>query len=143
MRLFIGIALPKDVRNKIAADAEHLKHVIPGSYVPAANYHITLVFLGEIDQNGVEKAKNAMVKAAQEQNSVNLRLGRLGYFGEKDHAILHRTVDGWKQLQNLDHRLRNNLKEESVSIETTLKVSNESETDMETGTETAMNNNEA
>ncbi|MCD8020321.1 MAG: hypothetical protein LUF92_12300 [Clostridiales bacterium] len=68
MRFFIGIALPEKVRNTLADDAEKLQKAIPGRYAPKSNYHITLVFIGEINQNSIPGIKRAMETAVEGQN---------------------------------------------------------------------------
>ena len=50
MRLFIAVPIPEDLRNCIYRDAVLLKREgIAGSYPVKENYHITLKFLGEVD----------------------------------------------------------------------------------------------
>lgn len=117
MRLFIGIALPDNIREKIGADADKLKKVIPGRYVVEENYHITLVFIGETDQDGADAIKRAMDAAVIGQAPVDLSIGRPGYFRKPENAILHMKVGGWKQLLGLDKRLRNALREERISFD--------------------------
>lgn len=47
MRVFIGIALPSNIRQALADDAEKLCKTIPGRYVPKDYCHITMEFIGE------------------------------------------------------------------------------------------------
>lgn len=117
MRLFIGIALPDNIREKIGTDVGRLNKVIPGRYVSKDNYHITLVFIGETDQNGADVAKCAMDAAVIGQESVDLSISRPGYFRKPENAILHMKVDGWRQLLGLDKRLRSALREEGLSFD--------------------------
>lgn len=117
MRLFIGIALPKNVRRVIADSAEELHKVIPGRYVLGDNYHITLVFIGETDRNNVVGIKRAMEASVIGQKPVELSLGHPRAFGKKDNALLHMTVDGWKQLWDLDNRQRGALKTENIPFD--------------------------
>ncbi len=117
MRLFIGIALPDNIREKIGADASKLKKVIPGRYVAKENYHITLVFIGETDQDGVDAIKRAMDAAVIGQVPVDLSIGRSGFFRKPENAILHMKVDGWKQLLGMDKRLRSALRKEGISFD--------------------------
>ncbi|MCC8102319.1 MAG: RNA 2',3'-cyclic phosphodiesterase [Clostridiales bacterium] len=117
MRVFIGIALPDNIRCTLADDTEKLHKTIPGRYVARDNYHITMVFIGETDQKGVTGIKWAMNVAVKGQPSVELRLGHPGYFGKRENALLHMTVDGWKQLWDLDNRLRSALQEEEISFD--------------------------
>lgn len=117
MRLFIGIALPDNICDKIGADAGRLKKVIPGRYVVKENYHITLVFIGEIDQNGADAIKRVIDAAVIGQVPVDLSIGCPGYFRKPENAILHMKVDGWKQLLDLDKHLRSALRNEGLSFD--------------------------
>jgi len=45
MRVFIGIALPDNIRRTLADDAARLCKAIPGRYVAINNYHITMAFI--------------------------------------------------------------------------------------------------
>ncbi|MCD8336048.1 MAG: RNA 2',3'-cyclic phosphodiesterase [Lachnospiraceae bacterium] len=114
MRVFIGIALPDTIRRTLADVAEKLSKTIPGRYVARDNYHITMAFIGETDQDGVAGIKRAMDAAVKGQQMIELSLGHPGYFGKKDNALLHMTVDGWEQLWDLDNRLRNELQGEEI-----------------------------
>ena len=46
MRLFVGIALPEDIRFQLSLLCSGLPNV---RWVPPANFHITLRFIGEVD----------------------------------------------------------------------------------------------
>jgi 2'-5' RNA ligase len=52
MRLFIAIELPEDAKKALG----RLQTDIPGArWVPAGQMHVTLSFLGEVDEAGVER----------------------------------------------------------------------------------------
>jgi len=46
LRLFIGIALPPEIRASLAETAALCKQRFEANYVPSDLYHITLDFLG-------------------------------------------------------------------------------------------------
>jgi len=48
MRAFLGIPVPDDVKDKLFTLTEDLKGDYRGSWVKKDNYHITILFLGEI-----------------------------------------------------------------------------------------------
>ena len=52
-RMFIGISLPVPLRETLANVAQHLKanYVKAGNWSRSDLYHVTLVFLGEIDES--------------------------------------------------------------------------------------------
>lgn len=53
MRLFLGIDLPKDIKESIATNLAHLK-TSPKGWVDPHDYHLTLLFIGEADQQAIE-----------------------------------------------------------------------------------------
>ncbi|MCD7954672.1 MAG: hypothetical protein LUG93_02730 [Lachnospiraceae bacterium] len=63
MRVFIGIALSGGICRTLAEDAEKLYKTILGRYVARDNYHITMAFIGETDQNGIAGIKRTMITA--------------------------------------------------------------------------------
>ena len=55
VRLFIGILLPRAVRDSVAESARLLEqHCAAGRFVPRENYHLTLAFLGEQPEGALE-----------------------------------------------------------------------------------------
>ena len=60
MRLFIALELPGDVRERLARSAASLETSwTSGRLLPAENYHLTLVFLGEVPEGaGASPWKN-------------------------------------------------------------------------------------
>ena len=57
MRLFFGFDLPLDSKTRIAAWRDRFVRA-DGRSVPAANFHITLAFLGEIDHRGSRRYRS-------------------------------------------------------------------------------------
>jgi 2'-5' RNA ligase len=58
MRTFIAIEIPKHIRKKVDNFiADDKKRELPIKWVKFENLHITLKFLGEIDENKKEEIK--------------------------------------------------------------------------------------
>ena len=76
MRLFIGIALPEDVRFQLRLLCSGLPKV---RWVPVENFHITLRFIGEVD-GGVSQDIDASLAAVRAPR-FSLGLGGVGHFG--------------------------------------------------------------
>ncbi|RLE06849.1 RNA 2',3'-cyclic phosphodiesterase, partial [Candidatus Aerophobetes bacterium] len=63
MRVFIAIELPESVKEEIARIQEKLKKTRDKiKWVDPALIHLTLKFLGEINEKGLEKVIGAMEK---------------------------------------------------------------------------------
>lgn len=65
MRVFVALQLPDKTRQNLSRSAETLRHFDKGGkFVPAANYHITLSFLGEVADDDLIYVQAAMDEVA-------------------------------------------------------------------------------
>ena len=64
MRIFIAIELPEDIKSKIFHASETLtnKNFFRGKFVEKKDLHLTLKFLGEIDEEKIEKIISRLKK---------------------------------------------------------------------------------
>jgi 2'-5' RNA ligase len=77
MRLFVGLELPQMLRERLSA----LAGGIPGArWVPPANYHMTLRFIGEVPAHRAEEIDLAL--AALRAPGFALTLGGIGTFAK-------------------------------------------------------------
>ena len=86
MRLFIGIELPDVLKNTVAAVASRVREDIARAapeaqirWVPPANLHITVWFLGEVREPRVEPLV-ASLTPPLDARSFTLRIGEGGAF---------------------------------------------------------------
>jgi 2'-5' RNA ligase len=78
MRLFVGLQLPWEVRQRMAL---LMGAGIPGArWVPAENYHVTLRFIGEAPRHLAEEIDHAL--AALKAPSFALTLAGIGTFAK-------------------------------------------------------------
>lgn len=81
IRLFVAISLPDEVRNHLAA----IRGGVPGAtWVPPENLHLTLRFIGEVDE-GLAREIDAALMTVQSP-PFELVVRGLGLFG-KDHRV--------------------------------------------------------
>ena len=79
MRLFIAIPLSDDMRSSLTGLMHTLKQSgVKGSYTPAANLHLTLAFIGEVED--AAPVKEALKAVAWKP--FKLSLDGLGNFGD-------------------------------------------------------------
>ena len=81
MRTFIAIDLPNDIKDVIAGLQERLK--VPAAdvkWVAPENVHLTLKFLGEIDEAKLDKVIKIIEGSAGNTHGFQLRLSSLGAF---------------------------------------------------------------
>jgi 2'-5' RNA ligase len=81
-RTFIAVELPDDVRAFLTRQIAHLGRAVPGvRWVDPASLHLTLAFLGELDDEALAAAMTATEEAAVADAPFTLRTGKLGTFG--------------------------------------------------------------
>lgn len=79
-RLFLAVGLDDDTRHALAAHLDaHLDDPLPGSKVPPENWHITLRFLGEVDDVQHDRLVN-LLEETMDVAPFRLRFGGLGAF---------------------------------------------------------------
>ncbi|MBQ3614969.1 MAG: RNA 2',3'-cyclic phosphodiesterase, partial [Anaerotignum sp.] len=77
MRTFIAIELEEEIKDQLAdAQAETQKLCRKGNYVPKDNFHITLHFLGEIEEDDMEYLQDAMYETARRNRPFTLTLDK-------------------------------------------------------------------
>ncbi len=83
VRVFCAIELPAHVRAGAADHIAHLRHAMPevrASWDRAEKLHITLKFLGEIEQSRVEALSRAAARATASVEAFDLALEGTGAF---------------------------------------------------------------
>ncbi len=83
MRVFLGIPIPGELAATLHDRIAPLRDMAPGvSWVPPENYHITMLFLGDIDEAETERAKRAIDSLSGVRDTA-AALGNLGQFPPK------------------------------------------------------------
>jgi len=83
MRLFIALLLPDEVKAEIEKAQAQLRRALPNGPVRWANqeqFHLTLRFLGSVEQPRVPALTKAVRVACQSFAALNLRAQGLGFF---------------------------------------------------------------
>lgn len=104
MRLFVALCLPTEALHAL----ETLQDRLPaGRPVPADNLHLTLAFLGEVDDTAAEALHDALsnLRAAP----VMLRLGGAEVFGGRHGQAIALGAEGCPPLQDLHDRVRSRI----------------------------------
>jgi 2'-5' RNA ligase len=75
------VLLPDDVRQRLATAIERLRaHAADVAWVAPANLHITLKFLGQVDDARVPELSDALRAAVADQRAVDVAVRGLGAF---------------------------------------------------------------
>jgi 2'-5' RNA ligase len=86
MRTFIAIDLPSETKEYLCRLQEELKPAgADVKWVPPQNIHLTLKFLGELNDKKLPKIENALEEAAGKTSGFSIAVYGLGAFPSLDH----------------------------------------------------------
>jgi 2'-5' RNA ligase len=83
IRSFISIPCPKAVADLLKFELTRIKNRIPPQIIrwtPVEQWHLTLVFFGDVFASELEKIQSALTEACKGQKSFELKLGDFGAF---------------------------------------------------------------
>ena len=110
MRIFIAIDLPEDVKEEI----KKIQNILPdfsGKKTELQNLHLTLKFLGEIEEDTLEKVKNKLKEIKFKK--FKAKLSKIGVFNENFIKIIWVKLENCDELQKeIDKKLADLFKEE-------------------------------
>ena len=96
MRCFISIDIPEEVKSEIKKIQDRLPEFI-GKKTKLENLHLTLKFLGEVDDDKIEKIKNKLGEI--KFNKFEISVDKIGVFSEKFVRIVWFHLIGCDDLQ--------------------------------------------
>ena len=83
MRLFIAIEVSEEIKAELKKVVDKLKEVDADvKWVRKEGLHITLKFLGEVDENGMDKIVNILEQISGEKNPFTVSFKGLGAFSD-------------------------------------------------------------
>jgi 2'-5' RNA ligase len=81
MRAFFGISLPSQIRREVKGFTDNIRSSLPRmKWVEEENLHITLRFMGEVDEGRIPEISSAAEDAAKSAKQFEVILGDLGAF---------------------------------------------------------------
>ncbi|MER3126927.1 RNA 2',3'-cyclic phosphodiesterase [Bacillus pumilus] len=81
---FIGIHIPEQLAHQIKKDIDLRSGLSFHKWTAPDDYHVTLIFLGAIPNERLEKVIELLEILTNEASVFSLELNEVGYFGEKD-----------------------------------------------------------
>lgn len=88
MRIFIGIEMDTEIRNVLKHTADFLERFTSrGNYTRAENYHLTVHFLGELNEQMLKEVMVCTEKTALAYEPFQVELGAVGFFKKKNRRI--------------------------------------------------------
>jgi 2'-5' RNA ligase len=105
VRLFLAINLPDDVRAEVTAATAALRAEVPElSWVHADRLHLTLKFLGEVEENRLDELTAAMATVAGQHRELLMTLGGIGAFPNFRRArVVWMGIEQEARLELLHH----------------------------------------
>lgn len=117
MRAFIALQLPTRFLDETAGLSRCLSAQIKGRYMPRQNLHITLAFLGDIDESQAQNAVTALDCVSGLFASIPLQSDGLGKFGRKNDATLWMGIGPKDDLAALANAVRSELTNRGVPFD--------------------------
>ena len=117
MRTFIALELPEGMRWETAALARGLASRVSGRFMARESYHVTLAFLGEIDEAAARSVIGALDEVALHCDPVELRPDGLGTFGRPRDCTLWLGLAATDALIGLARLLRGALNERGITFD--------------------------
>lgn len=118
MRTFIAIELEEEVKEHLAeVQAETQKLCRRGNFTPKENFHLTLHFLGEVQEADLEYLQEAIYETARRNRPFTLTLDRIGFFPRGNKGILWAGLERSSQLQRLFSTLEKSLEQQGFARE--------------------------
>ncbi|MCM8807083.1 MAG: RNA 2',3'-cyclic phosphodiesterase [Candidatus Omnitrophica bacterium] len=112
MRIFIGIEIPENLRENLKEIIEKIKKIRESKPVKIENLHITLKFLGEIEEKKISLIKEKLKICSSNFKSFNVEIKGLGSFpSEKNLRVLWIGVEDDGLLKKLKNKIEEELKE--------------------------------
>ncbi len=117
MRAFIALELPYEFEDELAGCTRQLASVVSGRFMKRSTYHVTLAFLGDIDEGEARSAMDALDAACAGMGPVPLSAEGLGTFGRPRDATLWLGLARSAQLMDLASRVRAELESRGIAFD--------------------------
>jgi 2'-5' RNA ligase len=111
MRLFIAIDIPSEIKQLFERVEQRLKKCdLAAKWVEPKNVHLTLKFLGEVEEQKIPLIKNAMENTAHQFKSFRVSLENFGFFpAERNPRVFFAGTDKEDILRNIYQKIEEEL----------------------------------
>ena len=118
MRTFIAIDLEEEVRDHLAnVQAETQKLCRKGNYTPKENFHLTLHFLGEVEEDDLDYLQEAIYETARRNRPFTMTIDKIGFFPRGNKGIFWAGIEKNNHLQRLFSTLEKSLEQQGFARE--------------------------
>lgn len=101
MRLFYAVKIPEDIKQKLKREVQKLED-LPLKFVATHHYHVTLLFLGEVEARNLKLLTNAIEKDTFEKFYMSMK--GMGVFYDRQGAVrvVYKDIkEGRENLKNI------------------------------------------
>ncbi len=112
MRTFLGISLPYGAKEELARICFGLEEI---RWLDPENFHLTLVFLGELDRDQLENVSEICSQIRFLPFILDVQ--GVGVFGHKSPEVLYASATLTEELKNLQKIIDSSLRRSGFSIE--------------------------
>lgn len=123
-RVFIAIGLSENIKGVLGDLLLELKRNYRGApirFIKADGFHITLYFLGNQDENSIQKIIALMKETVSQYKKVKFRLGDLGFFPNQIRPrvlwIGRKELNKYETLKNLQKDLGKRLQKLKIKVD--------------------------
>lgn len=110
IRTFVAVRLPAEIRRRLMLVEKRLMQSgADVKWVPEENFHITLKFLGDVEQNRLSAVKDAVGRAVEGASAFDLSLAGVGAFGRPLRVVWVGIASGKDELKSLAKRVEDEL----------------------------------
>ena len=118
MRVFIALLFPRIIKDRLSSYIEKLSENFPGNYTSYDNLHLTLYYIGEIDNFQLRKIINEFKKINLKK--FDFEIGKIGSFkNSPTQRLVHVQVKPNKSLTILYNQVIFALKSAGIVIDST------------------------
>lgn len=122
MRLFIALPISPEVKKQleqIQISLYNRNQSARVKWTSAGEWHITVVFLGEVDEKNIENIRNIINTVCAKYKPMNFRLDRVGGFPNilNPNVVVVKAVDESGQVEKLQKELANALRGLGIQID--------------------------
>lgn len=114
MRTFIALELPSSLIDDIAALVRTLQESLEGRFMERYTYHLTLAFLGDIDEQTSHEVIAILNEICANRKPLTLACDGLGTFGRPQDCTLWLGITPNESLMDLANTIRNALKAHGI-----------------------------
>jgi len=119
MRAFIAVELPESLKNHLSQIQEDLKTCnLECKWIKPANIHLTLKFLGDIDQKQLGQIKTILKQVASNLSCFEVSIDGFGFFpNEKRPRVFFLSTTNQERLKSIVNQLEEALEKIGFPIE--------------------------